>query len=156
MDFNDLWSSHTLKDLWQDESDHNVITLHKYCRMRPAIGWQRRWLLIKFSVRRSFLEFMEEFDLLFHLKRNWAVRDGTELAGSVKSRQIPVSKPAPFWLQNLSCCLLPNKGTGADFCESWGFKRLSHVLFLTPFSFILFDSSKVIKPLHPFSLVASG
>lgn len=30
------------------------------------------------------------------------------------------------------------------------------MLFPTPFSFILFDSSRVIKPLHFFSLVASG
>ena len=82
-------------------------------------------------------------------KGSWPTFSFGERVGMKSSQEVlspgryaSLSKPAQIWLRRFSCFLLPHKGMEADFNEPWRFKRLSHVLFLTPCSFILFDSKQ--------------
>ena len=89
--------------------------------------------------RDSSVELVRGADLLLHLERV-GLKSSQEVLSP--SRYLSLSKPAQIWLRRFSCFLLPHKGMEADFNEPWRFKRLSHVLFLTPCSFILFDSKQ--------------
>ena len=111
----------------------------------------KRWLLIIVcvSVCVCVYERKREKLICWIDKGSWPTFSFGERVGMKSSQEVlspgryaSLSKPAQIWLRRFSCFLLPHKGMEADFNEPWRFKRLSHVLFLTPCSFILFDSKQ--------------